>query len=64
MLDIKYNGTHVNFVTADDVLDVKEFQKKNLQEDIIEKMLLTRLPNIIMQLKIAFITEFNFHSRK
>ena len=40
MLDIKYNGTHVNFVTADDVLDVKEFQKKNLQEDIIEKMLL------------------------
>ena len=40
MLDIRYDGTHVNFVTADDVLDVKEFQKKNLQEDIIEKMLL------------------------
>ena len=35
MLDIKYDGTHVNFVTADDVLDVKEFQKKNFKHSSI-----------------------------
>jgi hypothetical protein len=39
MLDIKdINGNHVDYVTGDSVLDMKTFQEKNPQDEIIKKI--------------------------
>ena len=39
MLDIKdKNGNHIDFVTGDHILDMKTFQEKNPQDEMIEKI--------------------------
>ena len=39
MLDIKdINGNHVDYVTGDSVLDMKTFQEKNPQDEIVKKI--------------------------
>ena len=39
MLDIKdKNNNHVDYITADDILDINTLQEKNPQDLIIEKI--------------------------